>query len=253
MKKQPVTDVLLNRIPIDRSSPIPLYYQVAQYLEKAIEAGELTPGMRLENEVELADQLGLSRPTMRRAMEYLVDKGLVVRRRGIGTRIVSPKVRRALELSSLHDDLTRDGQRPTTEVLSVADVPASAEVAQALEVAEGAAVVHLVRLRSAMDQPIAMMTNYLRAGLLEINKETLEDRGLYDLIRTSGIQMHSATQVIGARNATASEARMLGETRGAALLTMQRTTYDDHGVPVEYGKHVYAATRYSFQMSLLSP
>jgi DNA-binding GntR family transcriptional regulator len=245
--------VSLGRIAIDRSSPIPLYYQVAQHLEQAIEAGDLTPGMRLENEVELANQLGLSRPTMRRAMEYQVDKGLVVRRRGIGTRIVSPKVRRALELSSLHDDLTRDGQRPTTKVLSCAEVPANAEVAQALEVAEGADVIQLVRLRSAMDQPIAKMTNYLRTGLLEIDIETLEHRGLYDLIRAAGIHMHSANQVISARNATAAEARMLGEARAAALLTMQRTAYDDHGVPVEYGTHVYAATRYTFQMSLLSP
>jgi DNA-binding GntR family transcriptional regulator len=80
-----VTDVSLDPITIDRSSPIPLYYQAAQYLEKVIEAGELTPGMRLENEIELAGQLGLSRPTMRRAMEYLVDKGLVARHPGIGT------------------------------------------------------------------------------------------------------------------------------------------------------------------------
>ncbi|HEY2043932.1 MAG TPA: GntR family transcriptional regulator [Jatrophihabitans sp.] len=240
-------------VALDRSSPIPLYFQVAQHLERAIETGQLKPGMRLDNELDLADQLGLSRPTMRRAMQHLVDKGLVVRRRGVGTRIVSPKVRRSLELSSLHDDLTRDDQRPETKVLSFGEEPANGEVALALGVGEGTPVLVFVRLRSAMDQPIAKMTNYLPIGLLDLTGESLESAGLYALIRAAGIQLHSATQVIGARNASSAEARLLGESRAAALLTMQRTTFDDHGAVVEYGTHIYAATRYSFQLSLLSP
>jgi DNA-binding transcriptional regulator YhcF (GntR family) len=95
----------LDQLVLDRASPIPLYFQVASHLEQAIESGRLGPGTRFDNEVDLADQLGLSRPTMRRAMQHLVDKGLLVRRRGIGTRVVSAKVRRSLELTSLHDDL----------------------------------------------------------------------------------------------------------------------------------------------------
>src|SRR5712675_1458205 len=70
-------------IRVDRSSPVPLYFQVAQHLEHMIESGELPMGTRLENETDLADQLGLSRPTMRRAIEYLVGRGLLVRKLGI--------------------------------------------------------------------------------------------------------------------------------------------------------------------------
>lgn len=239
-------------IVLDRTSPIPLYYQVARHLEQAIESGGLVPGTRLENELELADQLGLSRPTMRRAMQHLVDKGLLVRRRGIGTRVVSPKVRRSLELTSLHDDLIREGQRPSTKLLTLRQVPAPIEVAAALELRVGDPVIEIVRLRSAMDRPIAKMTNFLPAGLLEVGADELESRGLYELLRAAGIHLHSATQLIGARNATAAEARLLGEPRSAALLSMQRTTYDDHGAVVEYGNHIYAATRYSFSLSLLA-
>jgi len=239
-------------IALDRTSPIPLYYQVARHLEQAIEGGTLVPGTRFENELELADQLGLSRPTMRRAMQHLVDKGLLVRRRGIGTRVVSPKVRRSLELTSLHDDLTREGQRPSTKLLSLTEAPAPAEIAAAMSLRAGEPVIEIVRLRSAMDQPIAKMTNFLPAGLLEISAEALESRGLYELLRAAGIHLHSATQVIGARSAHAAEARLLGESRSAALLTMQRTTYDDRGTVVEYGSHLYAAARYSFSMSLLA-
>ena len=97
---------------LDRASPVPLYYQVAQYLEEAIEDGRMPPGTQLDNELQLADQLGLSRPTLRRALQYLVEKGLLVRRRGVGTRVVQPKVRRPVELSSLYDDLV--AQRAAT-------------------------------------------------------------------------------------------------------------------------------------------
>lgn len=239
-------------ITLDRRSPVPLYFQVAQELERSIEAAELSPGMRLPNEVDLADLLGLSRPTMRRAMEYLVDKGLVVRQRGVGTRVVSPKVRRSLQVTSLFDDLDESGQRPTTDVLSNVILPASAEVADLLGITEGAPVIEIVRLRGALDQPIARLTNFLPAERLTISTADMETRGLYQLLRRSGIQLHSATQVIGARTATVAEARALGESKGAALLTMQRTAFDDHGKIVEYGNHIYSAARYSFQMSLLS-
>lgn len=238
---------------VDRSSPVPLYFQVAQQLEDAISSGRLTPGMRLENELELADKLGLSRPTMRRAMQHLVDKGLVVRRRGIGTRIVSPKVRRSLELSSLFDDLTSSGQRPATSVLRYGPIEADEIVAAALDVPVGTEVLRVERLRSAMDQPIAKLTNYLRPRTLTASTSDLEQHGLYELIRAAGVLLHSATQVIGARVATAAECRLLTETRPTALLTMQRTAFDDHGTPIEHGNHIYAANRYSFHMSLLSP
>lgn len=108
----------LSLITVDRASPVPLYFQVAQHLERAIESGELPPGAQLENEVLLAGQLGLSRPTMRRAMQYLVERGLLVRKRGIGTQVVRAKVKRPVELSSLWDDLARSGQQPATTVLA---------------------------------------------------------------------------------------------------------------------------------------
>src|SRR6185437_12009546 len=89
------------------NSPVPLYFQVAQRLEQMIESGELATGTRLENEIDLADRLGLSRPTMRRAIESLVGKGLLVRKRGVGTQVLHPKVQRQVELTSLYEDLAQ--------------------------------------------------------------------------------------------------------------------------------------------------
>jgi DNA-binding GntR family transcriptional regulator len=138
-------------IPIDRTSPVPLYFQLAQYLETAIESGAVAQGGRLDNELQLAAQLGLSRPTVRRAIQYLVEKGLLVRKRGVGTSVVHAKVRRGIELTSLYDDLTRSDQRPTTKVLSNAVEPASREIADALGLAEGTPVTAIERLRYALD------------------------------------------------------------------------------------------------------
>lgn len=253
-RPQPETaDVVVRSLSINRASPVPLWYQLAQGLQGLIESSVLAPGGHLNNELLLSKQLNLSRPTVRRALEYLVDQGLIVRRRGVGTRVVNQKVRRPLALTSLYDDLRAGGQQPTTRLLAHDVQRADAEVAAALEVAEGDEVTRIERLRSVDDQPIARMTNYLPTWLAELTVEALESGGLYELIRTQGIVLHAATQIIGAKRATASEAAVLAEDRGAALLTMQRTAYDDHGRPVEFGRHLYAASRYFFQTQLVSP
>ncbi|GAA3006645.1 GntR family transcriptional regulator [Streptomyces fulvorobeus] len=236
---------------VDRTSPVPLYFQLAQQLEAAVEQGRLAPGSLLGNEIDLASRLGLSRPTVRQAIQSLVDKGLMVRRRGVGTQVVHSQVRRPLELSSLYDDLEKAGQRPATRVLRNSVEPATAEVAAELGVAEGSEV-HLVeRLRSAHGEPMALLRNHLPAGLLGLSTEELESTGLYRMMRASGITLHSARQSVGARAATAEEAARLAESEGAPLLTMGRTTFDDTGRAVEFGSHVYRASRYSFEFQLL--
>ncbi|MGW7299360.1 MULTISPECIES: GntR family transcriptional regulator [unclassified Streptomyces] len=236
---------------VDRSSPVPLYFQLSQQLEAAIEHGALTPGSLLGNEIELAARLGLSRPTVRQAIQSLVDKGLLVRRRGVGTQVVHSQVKRPLELSSLYDDLEAAGQRPATKVLVNTVVQASAELAAALGVPEGSEVHRVERLRLAHGEPMAYLTNHLPGGLLDLDTAQLEATGLYRLMRAAGITLHSARQSIGARAATAAEAERLTEPEGAPLLTMQRTTFDDTGRAVEYGDHIYRPSRYSFEFQLL--
>lgn len=236
---------------LDRGSPVPLYYQLAQQLEAAIEHGALAPGNLLGNEIDLSTRLGLSRPTVRQAIQSLVDKGLLVRRRGVGTQVVHSQVKRPLELSSLYDDLESAGQGPTTQVVRNEREPASPDVAAALGIAEGSEVIVLERLRLTHGQPVALLCNFLPATLLDLDTVRLESTGLYRMMRTAGITLHSARQTIGARSATAEEAARLDEEEGAALLTMQRTAYDDTGRPVEYGTHIYRASRYAFDFQLL--
>ena len=237
-------------IRVDRNSPVPLYFQVAQHLEQMIESGELPMGTRLENEIDLADQLGLSRPTMRRAIEYLVGRGLLLRKRGIGTQVVQAKVTREVELTSLYDDLAKTGRDPSTTVVSFGTEPAPDALAAELGLAAGTPVYVFERLRFAGAEPLALMRNHVPEHLMRLSAADLEAQGLYNLFRANGISMRIAKQSIGARAATAAEARALGERKGAPLLTMERSAYDEQGRAVEHGRHVYRASRYRFDLTL---
>jgi DNA-binding GntR family transcriptional regulator len=238
------------QITVDHASPVPLYYQVASQIESAIDSGALPVGARLDNEIDLAGRLGLSRPTVRQAIGSLVDKGLVVRKRGAGTQVVFNRVKRSLELSSLFDDLARIDRNPSTRVLVNEVEPASADLAHTLGVAEKESVLRLERVRFARGEPIARMHNYLPATLIQPSTDSLVERGLYQLLRAAGVRLHAAHQTIGARVATRADSELLDEPEGAPLLTMERTTYDQEGKVVEYGSHVYRASRYSFDLSL---
>src|SRR3712207_2384943 len=237
-------------VDLDRSSPTPLYFQLSQAIERAIAGGDLPAGSRLENEILLAQRYGLSRPTVRRAVQELVDKGLLVRKRGVGTQVIQPHVRRSVELTSLYDDLARGGEAPTTEVLSLERVPAPADIAEELDLPEGDEVVVVRRLRRSHGEPLALLTNHL-PGRFRPTVADLTEHGLYEYLRAQGVGLRVAHQRIGARPARAEEARHLDEPPGAALLTVRRTAFDDRGTAVEHGRQVYRASRYEFDTTLI--
>ncbi|WP_181770845.1 GntR family transcriptional regulator [Amycolatopsis pittospori] len=237
-------------IVVDPGSPEPLYSQVARQLRAAIEDGRLPTGARLDNEVDLASRLHLSRPTIRQAIQSLVNEGLLVRKRGVGTQVVRTKVARPLRLSSLFDDLNELGDKPETVVLINRVDPAGEDAVERLETPGLTRVRRLKRVRSTGGEPLAIMNNQLPDGIIDPDDDELRDRGLYQLLRSAGVRLHAAHQNVGARLATEEDAELLGEKPGAALLTMERTTYDDTGRVVEYGWHVYRASRYSFNLSL---
>jgi DNA-binding GntR family transcriptional regulator len=245
-----MVDVLAG-VTLDHASPVPLYHQAARALEQAIEDGRLPRGTKLDSELDLAERLGISRPTMRAAIKQLVDKGLLVRRRGIGTMVAPKPVRRAVALTSLYDDLKQAGRKPQTRVLALEEALCPPDVAEHLGLGPTAPVLRFDRLRVAGSDPIALMHNVVPAGLLEIEKEDLERTGLYDLFRGSGIAPHIATQRVGARKAGAEEAELLEIEPGDPVLTMTRIAYDTNGRPIEYGSHCYPAESYWFEMMLV--
>ncbi|MCP2636024.1 GntR family transcriptional regulator [Microbacterium sp. HD4P20] len=239
-------------VDLDRTGPVPLYFQVSSRLESAIRSGRIAPGARLENEIAIGQRLGLSRPTVRRAIQELVDQGLLVRRRGIGTQVVQGQVTRQVELTSLYEDLQTAHHEPSTRVLTHELVPASDAVAEGLGVPKGEEVVFMRRQRSTDGVPVAVLENYLPREFSDITTEQLESRGLYQILRGRGVTIRIAKQKIGARRATGDESELLDIDKSGAVLTMDRIAFDSSGRAVEYGHHCYRPDMYSFETTLVA-
>ncbi|ALL76766.1 GntR family transcriptional regulator [Pseudonocardia sp. EC080610-09] len=235
---------------VDRGSPVPLYFQVATRIRGMVESGELPAGSRLPAEAELAARTGASRPSLRRAVSYLVEQGVLARRRGAGTRVLPTRMERPVDLTSLHDDLARDGRAPATVLRAFSVGPVGDVVAAALGIPPSAPAARFERLRLAGGEPLALMTNVVPADVLPLRPDDLTGHGLYELLRAGGHAPRSARQVVGARAAGAAEAAALDEPPGAPLLTMTRTAWDETGRAVEYGSHLYRPTRYAVELTL---
>ncbi|MCU1559075.1 MAG: GntR family transcriptional regulator, partial [Mycetocola sp.] len=138
--------------------------------------------------------------------QELVDKGLPLRRRGVGTQDEQGRVARNVEFTSLHDDLARNGQAPQTRVLSAETRPADEMAAELVGVAVGSPTLFLRRLRLANGVPLGVLENTLQEQFTGIDTETFTRHGLYQVLRSKGVAMRVAKQSIGARQVTADEA-----------------------------------------------
>jgi len=238
-------------ITLERNSPVPLYYQLAQFIEHAINVGDLAPGDRIENELSLTSRLGLSRPTARQAIQELVNKGLLVRKRGVGTQVVRSQFRRDEKLSSLNEDLAKAGKTPSTVVLDYQVGELHDEIRDVVDAAnvKDSEFIQIRRLRLADDVPLAILTNYLPARY-EITADDLKQRGLYACLNALGVHLKIAHQQISARLMDDEEAKLLDEQPPAACLAVDRLAYDDVGRFVEFGRHIYRPAYYSIQSSL---
>ena len=142
---------------------MPLYYQLAQFIEHAINVGDLAPGDRIENELSLTSRLGLSRPTARQAIQELVNKGLLVRKRGVGTQVVRSQFRRDERLSSLNEDLAKAGKTPSTVLLDYQVGELEDEIRDVVDSADvlDSEFIKIRRLRLADNVPLAILSNYI--------------------------------------------------------------------------------------------
>ncbi len=239
-------------VDLDRNGPMPLYFQVAQRLEDGIRSGVLEPGARLENEIAIARHLSVSRPTIRRAIQEIVDKGLLVRRRGVGTQVVQSHVTRPVELTSFYNDLKNANLDPQTQVLEHRLLAANSSIAEKLSVAPGDEILLVRRLRSTGDTPVAVLENYLPTAFIDITLEELEKGGLYDALRARGVVLKIANQKIGARRAVGDESKLLSVDEGGPLLTVERIALDNAGQVIEVGNHCYRPDMYNFETTLVA-
>lgn len=231
---------------LDRAGP-PAYAQIEERLVEAVTSGALAPGDRLPPERELSRQLGVSRMTLRQALDSLERQGLVHRavgRRG-GTFVSEPKIERNLgEVAGLTQQLRRQGHRAGARVLSAQTAEAGSHAADALAVAEGSAVFEVVRVRLSDDEPLALERSLFPADRFPGLLAAPLDGSLYELLE----QRYDAGPARTVERlepviAGAFEADHLAVKQGAPLLLVERTAFDSDGVPVEWARDLFRGDR----------
>src|SRR2546421_4524481 len=147
---------------LERTNPLPLYYQLKEVLKQQIRAGHLSPHTAIPSEPELVANYHVSRATVRQALSELVHEGLLYRQHGKGTFVCEPRVQQNLsELTSFSEEIRRRGQRPGGLLLVSELVRGSATVRTQLRLTDEEQLVRLERLRTADDIPVAYEIDYL--------------------------------------------------------------------------------------------
>ncbi|MEV0288928.1 GntR family transcriptional regulator [Kribbella sp. NPDC050820] len=244
--------------PFDRSTPLPLYYQLKQWLSARIVSGELQPGEQIPSELELCERFGISRGVVRQALNELQYEGLIDRERGRGTFVSGPKTAEGLisGLRGLAEDAASRGQSIDSRVLVLREVPASASVASALELAEGDPVVELERVRSLDGEPHVLALTYLPAALVPglADRDLSGSESLYRILREDyGLVNVSSRRRVEASVAGAREAELLGVEPGAPLLVLRSVGYAPGQRPLDYFMAYHRGDRSSFEVVLTSP
>lgn len=225
-------------VQVDRDEALPLYRQIAGPLERAILSGAVPAGSRIEDEVSMARRLEVSRPTARRALQDLVERGLVSRKRGVGTQVNPGHIHRRVGITSLDEDLRNAGFDTRTDILSYQVLLAGPDEVSLLRCSEGEEIVSIQRLRWANGEPLAILKNLILSDMAPSLTE-LTSFSLYVSLHAKGLVVTSASQNVSAKNAENSESDLLDMVPGDAVLTVKRWGFASEGEVIEYGDHVY--------------
>ena len=251
---------------IDKASPIPYYHQLADLLRHEIAERESPPApttprgpggevYQLPSENELAERHGITRATVRHALDVLEREGWIYREKGKGSFAAVRRVEQELtQLVSTTEDMRRRDWPLITRVVSVEQVLAAPYVAHALDLPGGTPVYELCRLRIVDDEPLSLQTAYLPAELCPNLDENDLTSSLYRLLETRyGLRLWTGKEILRARGPTPYEAELLQIQEAMPVMYMERVTYAVHGAAVEYLEAVWRGDRYDFKVTLARP
>ncbi|MCM6774163.1 GntR family transcriptional regulator [Nocardia sp. CDC159] len=223
----------------------PRYYGTKLALRELI--ATLEPSTSLPPERILAEQLGTSRTTLRKALAELAAEGLLRRVQGSGTFVAPPKVVHLQQLTSLTDDLSTQGLQVSSRILTLTRVPADETAAERLAIAPGTRVHRLRRLRSVGGEPLAIETAHLADRLPNLARRLADKGSLYRTLRDCyGLEVAAVEDTVETALTTPEEAALLGVAVGSPILLVHRRSCDPTGRPIEWTRSVYRGDRFRF-------
>jgi GntR family transcriptional regulator len=228
------------------------YLDLADALRERIVAGA---SGALASEADLGREFGVSRVTVRRALELLRDEGLVTARQGVGWFVAVDPVRQSLgRVTTVEAALEAAGARAERRVLEFTFEPAPPDVAKALDLPVDGDVLRATRLNLADGEPFAVVTVWVAAELgKHLSRADVERSTFYDLLPLQGVELHRVVQTITAVAADGETAARLGVSAGAPLLAVRRVTYARHGDAVIVAEHRYAAHLTALEVEFSCP
>lgn len=222
---------------LEHDSSVPRYYQLKELLQEQCASQE--PGQLIPSELELCQMYSVSRTTVRKALDQLVQEGLLYRIPGKGTFVASPKLRERFvhQVAGIYDDMASRGIVIRTQVLEQVVIPANKVVGPQLQLVVGSPVIKLVRLRFVEDEPLLISTTFLPYRAFPgLEKEDLTSVSLYAVLREKyGVQLGHGTRLVEAVPCSDEEAKLLHIAPGAPLLVVSGIMYDTENRPVECG------------------
>lgn len=232
----------------DSDSATPLYLQFGHKLAAAIHAGFWKADDPLPSERTFCDVLGISRVTARKALDLLLEQGLIIRRQGSGTYI-TPKLEQPLtRLTNLSEMLKQRGFRPSSKWLKRELALAGSEELLRLNLTPNSRVVHLERLRFAND--VVMAVEYTALPYHYVPEPEKIGESLYEYMRDANLTVVRAIQNIGAVNASEEMAQLTGVPTGTAMLHLTRVGYLEDGTAIELTHSWFRSDYYDFVVEL---
>lgn len=238
---------------LDEKSPVPLYHQLSQILREKIEREEWKEGERIPTELELCEELGLSRGTVAQALRELEDEGLIYRKQGRGSFVAEKKL--SLDLSrfySFAQDMKARGQRFYSKIIRMEKEVPSKSIQERLG-SEQSEVFTIERLRFADEMPVILEKIYLPSQFEKIasQKEELEEGVIYDIfLKEMGVRVQKAREEFEVIRMNSYEAELFKVEVGFPALLVRRVTWGENGEPFEYRKSIIRADqcRYSIEL-----
>ncbi len=236
---------------IDHSSPVPLHYQVEELLRKLIELPEYKNGGFLPKEVEFAKRLGISRNTIRQATNKLEYEGLLVRKKGVGTKVSQNTVTTSLDSwHSFTQEMSEKGVVFINFLIETNWVKVDAKIASFMQIPIETNVLCLVRLRGFEDGPFVYFESYFHPRIGLTGKEDFT-RPLYDIIEQDyNIVPSISSERIRAKSASLITAKRLRIGRGDPVLVRERFVSDPGNRPIEYNIGFYIAEKFTYTIDI---